>query len=219
MVTVAVIDSGIASGHPHVGVVSRGILIGTDFESGDFADRIGHGTAVAAAIIEKAPDIELIAVRVFEKELATSAAVLARGITWAGHNGARLINLSLGTPNLARESILRSAVDDAASRGAIVVSAAEVDGVAYLPGSLPGVIGVMLDWDCPRDDVRIVDGRVHASGFPRPIPGISPERNLSGISFAVANATGVLARILGSATEVGTVAVALQLLRERERGS
>ena len=34
-----------------------------------------------------------------------------------------------------------------------------------------------------------------ASGFPRPIPGVPPERNLSGISFAVANVTGFLALV------------------------
>ena len=33
---------------------------------------------------------------------------------------------------------------------------------------------------------------MHASGYPRPIPGVPPERNLKGISFAVANVTGLL---------------------------
>jgi len=33
-----------------------------------------------------------------------------------------------------------------------------------------------------------------ASGWPRPIPGVPPLRNLNGISFAVANVTGILAR-------------------------
>jgi len=33
-----------------------------------------------------------------------------------------------------------------------------------------------------------------ASGYARPIPGVPPERNLNGISFAVANMTGFVAR-------------------------
>jgi len=58
-----------------------------------------------------------------------------------------------------------------------------------------------LDWDCPRDQYRtssLPDGRTlfHASGLPRPIPGVPPERNLRGISFAVANVTGLLAKEL-----------------------
>ncbi|MYG21824.1 MAG: hypothetical protein F4168_05470, partial [Gemmatimonadetes bacterium] len=40
------------------------------------------------------------------------------------------------------------------------------------------------------------DAVVAASPYPRPIPGVPVERNLSGISFAVANVTGVLASVL-----------------------
>jgi subtilisin family serine protease len=195
-VVVAVIDSGIRSGHPHVGTVSRGIWIGGSDPS-DFADRIGHGTAVAAAIHEKAPDAELIAVRVFDRTLATSATVLAEAIIWAAEQGAQLINLSLGTPNEARREVLGAAVDRAAALGARVVSAREVDGALWFPGSLPGAVGVRLDWECRRDELVIESENVlRASGYPRPIPGVPPERNLSGISFAVANATGFLARKL-----------------------
>jgi hypothetical protein len=38
-----------------------------------------------------------------------------------------------------------------------------------------------------------------AAGYPRPIPGVPPERNLKGLSFAVANVTGVVARLLADA--------------------
>ena len=33
-----------------------------------------------------------------------------------------------------------------------------------------------------------------ASGYPRPLPGVPPARNLNGISFAVANMSGFVAR-------------------------
>ena len=75
----------------------------------------------------------------------------------------------------------------------------------WLPGSLPGVVSVQLDWNCPRDEYRVadVDGVTvfRASGFPRPIPGVPPERNLNGISFAVANMTGFVARALQAASD------------------
>ncbi len=47
----------------------------------------------------------------------------------------------------------------------------------------------------PRSET---DGAVtfRASGFPRPIPGVAPEKNLKGLSFAVANTTGVVAGLL-----------------------
>jgi hypothetical protein len=59
---------------------------------------------------------------------------------------------------------------------------------------LPGVIRVGLDASCPRNQFRVNGETFYASGFPRSIEGVPPERNLSGISFAVANMTGFVAR-------------------------
>jgi hypothetical protein len=97
--------------------------------------------------------------------------------------------------------LLRAAVTHARLRGAIVVSAAESAGVRWLPGSLPGVVDVREDYECDRDALegkhRDKGGMsFRASAYPRPIPGVPKERNLSGVSFAVANVTGFLARLL-----------------------
>jgi subtilisin family serine protease len=196
-VTVAVIDSGIHAAHPHIGGIAGGVCLVPGADEHDFVDRIGHGTAVAAAIKEKSPAAELIAVRVFDRQLATTATVLADAIRWSADQGARLINLSLGTINESHAPLLRDAVRHAASRGAVVVSAREADGSRWFPGSLEEVAGVGLDSTCERDEIDVINaGAFAACGYPRPIPGVPPERNLSGISFAVANVTGFLARAL-----------------------
>lgn len=195
---VAVVDSGIHAGHPHVGEVSGGIHVHGDGTTDlDWADRLGHGTAVAAVIREKAPRVDLLAVRIFDRVLATNPVVLARAIAWSAEQGASFINLSLGTSNPAHARLLQDAVDRASGLGATVISAAQHEDVDWFPGSLPGAVGVVLDWDCPREAIRpraTGDGRrvYAASGYPRPIPGVPPERNLKGISFAVANVTGIL---------------------------
>jgi len=186
---VAVVDSGIHADHPHVNGIAGGVAIVGD----DLVDRLGHGTAVAAVIREKAPDAEIFAVKIFDRKLATDAQTLARAIEWCAASGIEWINLSLGTTNAEHAELLQEAVDDALSRGATVVAAH-----GWLPGNLAGTIPVVLDWECPREECRareLPDGRVAycASGYPRPIPGVSPERNLKGISFAVANVTGWLA--------------------------
>src|SRR5437870_6787570 len=84
------------------------------------------------------------------------------------------------------------------SAGLVLVAARENSGEESLPGALPGVIAVGLDWDCPRDTYRCTiansEPLFFASGYPRSIPGIPVERNLNGISFAVANMTGFAAR-------------------------
>ena len=190
--------------------MAGGVAIGSDrSEADDYVDWLGHGTAVTAAIKEKAPGAELFAVKVFGDRLVTSCGALVRAIAWAAEHQARLVNLSLGTSNPAHEARLAAAVAQAGEHGALVVSARQSDGVRWLPGSIPGAIGVLLDWSCPRHSVRVgIDHQGNpvflASGFPRPIPGVSPARNLGGISFAVANVTGVLARLLEAEPEVGS---------------
>jgi hypothetical protein len=197
-VTIAVLDSGIHAEHPHLDGAT--VLPGKSFanESDDAIDRIGHGTAVAAAIHEKAPDARLIPVKLFHRHLTTNAEALAQAIEWAVVAGASLINLSLGTANLAHRDRLVEAVRVAAMRGSLVIAPRETEGVPLLPGSLDGVLGVLADADSERDELllqRVGEGlSATASIFPRPIADVPRERNLSGISFAVANTTGFVAR-------------------------
>ena len=222
-VRVAVVDSGVHPDHPHVGRGAGGVGIAADgTEHPDFIDRLGHGTAVAAAIREKAPGSVIYAVKVFDRELSTSTEALVAAIDWAARSGARLINLSLGMANAAHAALLPETVDRAATNGALIVSAAADGQTQWLPGSLPGVVPVALDWDCPRDQYRWTrqNGAVvlSASGFPRPIPGVSPSRNLKGSSFAVANLTGFLARAL-EARATASLNEALALLLEGQKRS
>lgn len=202
MVRIAVVDSGVHAQHPHVNGVAGGVSITPDGNQGtDYVDRLGHGTAVTAVIREKAPDAEIYAVRVFHDSLATRIQSLLHALDWSLCNGMQLINLSLGTDNPEHEPALRAAVDQLTEQGIRLIAAHEDAGIRWLPGCLDGVVPVALDWDCPRDCYRtstLPDGRTlyHASGYPRPIPGVAPERNLKGISFAVANVTGLIAREL-----------------------
>lgn len=193
---IAVIDSGVAIPHPHIGAIAGGVNVGDDGAAGDFRDRLGHGTAVMAAIMEKAPSAEYLAVRVFRAALRAKIEHLVRAIEWSIDQRADLINLSLGTQNPEHAEKFAPLIERAAQAGSLLISAATA-----LPGNLPGVIGVDIDADCPRDELCCVraNGRVEfrASPYARPIPGVPPERNLNGISFAVANVCGIIARDYG----------------------
>jgi hypothetical protein len=182
---VAIIDSGVHLDHPHVGRVAGGVGITAEGISADFLDRLGHGTAVAGAIREKAPEAEIYAVKVFDARLSAKIDVILRALEWCIEHEMDVINLSLGTANQAH----RERFERALASGGLVVSAAHL-----LPGSLPNVIGVSPDEDCPRDEYRYRDGVYYASPYPRSIPGVPVERNLHGASFAVANMTGLWAR-------------------------
>ena len=199
-VRIAVIDSGVHAGHPHVNGVAGGVAITAEGrESREFGDQLGHGTAVTAVIREKAPEAAIFAVKIFHDSLATRIEPLIRAIDWSIDNGMQLINLSLGTSNPEHEGVLIRSLERVRAKGILLIAAFEDGGVRWLPGTLPGASPVVIDWDCPRNEYRtsvLSDGRVlyHASGYPRPIPNVPVERNLKGISFAVANVTGLLAR-------------------------
>ena len=202
-IRIAVIDSGVHASHPHVGGVAGGVAFDAQGRAhADFVDRLGHGTAVAAVIREKAPAARLYAVKVFDRDLRTEIAALLAAIDWAVAQRVQIVNLSLGTPERRHEAALADRVARAEAEGVLVVSALHsAEGEELLPGSLPGVLPVELDWTCPRDEVRtaVLDGGrwvSRASGYPRPIPGVPPDRNLKGLSFAVANVTGCLAQRL-----------------------
>ena len=168
-------------------------------EVSDYVDRLGHGTAVTAVIREKAPAAELWAVKVFDRELRTSGAALVAAMRWARAARADIVNLSLGTTNVDHESLLAAEVDAARAANIVIVAASPQPGQPWLPGGLPGVVRVTVDMSLDRDQCRATeasDGEIiiAASGYPRPIPGVPVERNLQGLSFAVANVTGILAR-------------------------
>jgi subtilisin family serine protease len=199
-VTVAIIDSGVHAGHPHVQGVRGGIGIDDAGDTHpDYIDRLGHGTAVAAVICEKAPQAELLAVKVFDRQLRATGPALLAAFRWAREARADIVNFSLGTTNLAYEEALAHEVRAAHAAGLVVVAAAPQGADRWLPGALPGVISVLVDMSLPRESCRAslaTDGgiSVAASGYPRPIPGVPPEKNLKGVSFAVANVTGLIAQ-------------------------
>lgn len=208
---IAVIDSGVHPTHPHIdaarllpglSVLADGTVLSDPAET---LDKLGHGTAVTAAIQELAPEADVLPIRVFRDGLRASARALATGIRQALEAQCDLINLSLGTANPAHAEVFAMLAEEAAAQGALIVAAFEADGAPCWPGCLPQVLGVGLDWDLPRGvPCLAADGaKVMASGYPRPIPGVEPRRNLYGVSFAVAQVTGwIAARGLASRDEV-----------------
>ena len=197
---VAVIDSGVHAAHPHVQGVAGGIGVTADGGlDDDYVDRLGHGTAVVAVIREKAPAADVFCIKVFDRELKTTADALVSALRWARSQQVHLINLSLGTANPAHEAALAEEVASASAGGIVIVSAAPQPDSRWLPGALQGVVAVESDFTMSRDACEVTitpDGRrmATASGYPRPVPNVPVERNLKGVSFAVANVTGLLAR-------------------------
>lgn len=200
---IAVIDSGVNPRHPHMQRLDGGVSIDAEGKvtQGEYLDTLGHGTAVMAAIQEKAPEAMYFAVKIFDTALRAKTSALLQGIRWSIDNSMDLVNLSLGTRKMLRKDHFQTLVNLAAMKGITMIAAHDADGQPCLPGCLEGVLGVTLDWDCPRNRYRVANDLFQASGYPRPIPGYPMERNLHGISFAVANMTGLAARAAESLAE------------------
>ena len=112
-----------------------------------FNDLNGHGTTMAAAVLAAAPDVELIAIRIMDESLRTSADLMAAGIETAFRNGARIINLSMGTPNMGKALLLRDTAALAAESGAVVLAAAHPRGERAYPGIFE-TLGILSHPEC-----------------------------------------------------------------------
>jgi len=217
-VRVAIIDSGVNAAHPHVGAIAGGVFVTPAGPSRDYVDYLGHGTAVTAAIREKAPDAELYAVKVFDRVLSTQSDILLQALEWCLERGMHVINLSLGTRKQDRRSQFEELLARAAQSQVIVVAAQEAGGELVLPGCLPGAFAVGLAPACPRDTYHAANNGsgvvFYASGYPRPLPGLPQERNLNGISFAVANMTGFVARAREAVPDASSETIRQLLLED-----
>ena len=166
-VVVAVVDSGIDAGNPHLaGVVIGGVdLVGDGERADGLSDTTGHGTAIAgqiaaqpvdgSGVVGLAPDARLLSVRVFrsnqqqdkDKGFGPTSQRIADGIHWAADNGADIINVSISQETDSPD--LRAAVEHASAVGALVVASGgnrasdpdAKDGARY-PAGYEQVLGV-----------------------------------------------------------------------------
>lgn len=102
-VKAAVIDSGCDTNQMSDPRLSKGIsFINNDngyklIKSDNYSDQLGHGSACIDIILQIAPSVEIIPIKVFGSTLETSTEILVAAINYAIDNGAHVINLSLGT--------------------------------------------------------------------------------------------------------------------------
>lgn len=135
-VAIAIIDTGVDAMHP---ALFGHIRAGRDFVDGDadpseLADGIdqdgdghtdeayGHGTHVAGIVALTAPESPLLVARVLDADGRGDVLAVAAGIRWAVQQGARVINLSLGS--LGSVDAIQDALEEAEELGIVVVCSA-----------------------------------------------------------------------------------------------
>ncbi len=209
-VTVAVVDSGVESGHPLVGRVDGGVAVAHDASSdlvsvreGLHEDLFGHGTACAGIVRRLAPRCRLLSVRVLGGRLTGRTVCVAAGVRWAIDAGADVVNLSLSTGNPEYFGILHELADEAYfARTLLVCAANNMPGPTY-PSQFASVISVAAAEGArselslrynPRPPVefgaRGMDVEVAWSGGRTVVS--------TGNSYAAAHVSGMCALILGA---------------------
>ncbi|WP_245871757.1 S8 family serine peptidase [Candidatus Nitrosotenuis aquarius] len=126
-IKIAVIDTGVDSGHPDL---SDKIIGGYDFIENDITaqDTNGHGTEVAGIIAANgkmrgvAPEAKILAYRVSDTGNSVSSDLIVKAIQKAIEDDVDIINLSLGV-NRTNDKI-EDAINDAVEKGIVVVAAA-----------------------------------------------------------------------------------------------
>ncbi|MCP4695188.1 MAG: S8 family serine peptidase [Desulfobacterales bacterium] len=203
-IEIAIIDSGINPSHPHVNGVAGGIGFRLDstgevVKDLNFADEIGHGTAIAGVIREKAPDARIYALKIFHEKLRAPSALLFAALDWAIGEKIKLIHLSLGVGREADRPSLSRSCRLAHENGTIIIASAGSPQDAVYPAALETVIGVCANQTCrPGAIIHHPHNPIEfgAHGRPRPLPGLPQEKNFTGSSFAAAHVTAKIAQIL-----------------------
>lgn len=198
-VKIAVIDSGINPYHSHVNGVEGGIQLRVNRnmcieEHHDYRDRLGHGTAVAAAIRGIASEAQLYAIKIFDDKLASYPSVLAEAIEWAVSQEFDIINLSLGLPE--DHECIRNACELAYNNGVAIVSAIDEDQKLLWPAKYPHVFGVRAGEVQRNEWMFYTETFFYACGFPRELHGPEQLYNMHGHSFAAAHFSANLALML-----------------------
>ncbi len=187
---------------------------GWDFANGDPEplDDHFHGTHVAGiaaaadndnpeGLVGICPACTLMAVKVLDANGSAPLDVVASGMTYAVDNGAKVINLSLGTSLPA--ATLESAVNYVWDRGAMVVAAAGNNGaeIAFYPAAFANAVGVastnVQDYrSCFSNyGAELVSvaapGELIYSAVPRDASGVDGYATHSGTSMASPHVSGL----------------------------
>lgn len=210
-VKIAVLDSGIESSHPAL----AGLTLADDLAilddgaslrsaAGNGFDVFGHGTAVAGIIHRTAPKAQLGSIRVLGESLRTRTLIIREGARLAIERGYHILNCSFGCG--VPEQILRykNWVDEAYLRNIHVVAACNnFDSTKpEWPGHFSSVITVNMALVSSEGSLFYHPGHLVefvALGVDVTVPWKDGQtKKVTGSSFASAQVSGLLARLLSA---------------------
>ncbi|GHG27511.1 serine protease [Deinococcus indicus] len=222
-ITVAIIDSGIDLTHPAFQSSLTASGTWKDFygldnlpqEEGEIGvGAYGHGTNVAGIVLQVAPAAKILPIRVLGPDGSGDVAGVAQAILYAADQGAKVINLSLGS--LENSSIVEDVIRQVTARGVYVVAAAGNDNqerIVY-PAALATKKGSFGEYLLSVGSSDLNDLKSSFSNYARTLEIVGPGENVyapypdnmvaawSGTSMAAPMMAGGLALALGQELRV-----------------
>ncbi|NIM90300.1 MAG: S8 family serine peptidase [Candidatus Aminicenantes bacterium] len=169
---VGIVDTGVDIGHPDL---KNNILSsGRDFANDDYnaSDDHGHGTHVAGIIGAQGNNnigvcgvcwkCKMLPVKVFLQNAKGNAAWVVSGIIWAADHDVRVINMSLGGPDVVANQALEDAIKYAYEKNIVLVAAAGNDGTegVWYPAAYDDYVlaAAATDYNDNYIDLELTDG-------------------------------------------------------------
>ncbi|MBI5168223.1 MAG: S8 family serine peptidase [Candidatus Eisenbacteria bacterium] len=151
-VIIAIIDSGVQTGHPDLTQVAGYDFGDNDANPDDNSSQAGHGTAcagVAAANANSlgsagaAPNCSIMPLKVANSAGTMSFTSIQNALYWAADHGANIISMSLGAA-IASDAATDAAITYAYNAGCVILAATgnENKSTISYPAINPNVIGV-----------------------------------------------------------------------------
>ncbi|MCI4146636.1 S8 family serine peptidase [Streptomyces sp. MMS20-AI2-20] len=201
-VKVAVLDTGVDSGHADLPKGTKVVAERNFTPSPDARDRFGHGTHVASTVAGTgarsggrhrgvAPGAHIISGKVLGDDGSGDDAGIIAGMEWAVAEGARIVNLSLGGADTPGTDPLEEAVDRLSrDTGTLFVIAAGNDGPGDSTLGSPGTADEALTVGAVDSDERLAP---FSSRGPRLADAaVKPDVTAPGVDITAAAAEGSL---------------------------
>ncbi len=160
-VIVAVLDTGAQLDHPALKASFKNVQhydfvdndqnpserwVGLDEDNdGDVDEMTGHGTHVSGIVVRVAPAARIMPLRVLDTEGYGDVFTISRAIRYAWLNGAKVINLSLGSSE--ESELLQEMIGNAIDKGIVVAAAAGNSGttIPHNPAAGDGITPASAD--------------------------------------------------------------------------
>jgi subtilisin family serine protease len=208
-IKIAVLDSGIESGHPMLGGLRLVDDLGLIERNGQIAvvpgegcDAFGHGTAIAGILRQLAPQVEIGSFRVLGERLNSRTLIIREGARLALERGYHILNCSFGCGRDDQVLLYKDWIDEAYLKGRHIVAACNNQDFTKRewPGHFPTVITVNFT-RCDRPESLFCrQGHLvefGARGHDLEVAWLGGGRKkVTGSSFSAAHVAGLAARLL-----------------------